>query len=192
MSGKLLNRTVRVYLLYSLVVMIVAAPLFYFLTDKLFIDDADEALLLRKNEFKTYHTSKLTREDVDKWNNFNRDIKIQPPDPSIVRDSIFYRFYVDTLANENEPYRVLLSPVTLDSAPYTLMVRINLVESEDMITNIATLFCAILGILLTGLYFITRRLSKTLWQPFYSTIEQIEKFEIDKNSPPYFSPDKVE
>lgn len=180
MSKKLLNKTLRAYTLFSVIVLLISAPLFYFLADKLFIDDADETLLLRKKEFLTNNLPNLVVTDVPVWNKFNRDFKIE--ESTIKSDSLFYRFYLDSLANENEPYRVLLSPVLIENRSYTLMARVNLVESEDMIKSIGVLFCIILSTLLIGLYFITRTLSSKLWKPFYSTLEQVEQFELDKNT----------
>lgn len=192
MSNKLLNKTLKVYILFSLIVLLISAPLFYLLADKLFIDDADEALLLRKKEFEAYNLSALKTTDIPKWNAFNRDVKIEVSKSEILHDSIFYQFFVDTLANENEPYRVLLSPVTIEHKPFVLMARINLIESEDMIKGIALLFIVILSTLLIGLYFITKRLSKRLWKPFYSTLEKIEQFELDKNPKTYFLDSDIE
>jgi two-component system sensor histidine kinase ArlS len=192
MKNKLLDKTLRVYILFSVIVLVISAPLFYFLADKLFIDDADEALLLRKNEFIINTLPSLLPADITVWNRFNRDIKIEESQDGIIRDSIFYRFYLDTLVNENEPYRVLQSPVKIGGKPYAFMARINLVESEDMIKGIALLFIAILGTLLIGLYFITRRLSKRIWKPFYSTLEQVEQFELDKNTLSNFSYTDIE
>lgn len=184
MNKKLLNKTLRAYTLFSVIVLIVSAPLFYFLADKLFIDDADEALLLKKKEFLTYNLWNLKIAEVPIWNKFNRDVWIE--NTKVVSDSLFYKFYLDTLANENEPYRVLRCPILIEDQPYTLLSRINLVESEDMILSIAMLFCIILSVLLIGLYFITRRLSSKLWKPFYSTLEQVEQFELDKSTNPNF------
>jgi signal transduction histidine kinase len=190
MSRKLLHKTLRAYTIFSVIVLLISAPLFYFLADKLFIDDADEALLLRKKEFLTNNLPNLVVRDVPVWNKFNRDIKIEGA--SLKSDSLFYRFYIDSLANENEPYRVLLSPVMIENRSYTLMARVNLVESEDMIMSIAVLFSVILGTLLVGLYFITRRLSSKLWMPFYSTLRQVEQFELDKNTNPKFTSNDTE
>lgn len=186
MSKKLLNKTLRVYVFFSVIVLFVSAPLFYFFTNKLFIDDADEALLLEKKEFVKYHQPFLKVNDILVWNKFNRDIKIEKSTVKLDRDTIFYSFYLDTLANENEPYRVLLSPVRIEGKPFVLTARINLVESDDMIRGIAILFVLILIILLVGLYYITRMLSKRLWKPFYSTLLQIESFELDKNTKAQF------
>lgn len=130
--------------------------------------------------------------DIWVWNKFNRDVKIEANLFKIKRDSIFYSSYLDTLANENEPYRVLLSPVSIEGKPFVLAAQINLVESEDMIRGIAVLFVLILIILLAGLYFITRMLSKRLWEPFYFTLGQVESFELDKNTKTQFIPTDVE
>lgn len=186
MSTKLLHKTLRVYLLFSLIVLITSAPAFYFFTEKLFIEDADETLFLHQKEFFANNLPSMYTEDIALWNRVSRDVKIEERFSSLKMDSVFYRFYLDTLANENEPYRVLLSPVTIAGMPYTFMARVNLIESEDLIISIAILFCVVLTLLLTGLYFITRKLSFKLWLPFYSTLEQVEQFELDKNVKPIF------
>lgn len=183
MRKKLLNKTLRIYVLFSILILIISAPVFYFLTESLYIDDANEALLLRKNEFIKYSVPAMKLSDIDVWNKVNRDIKIEQPTIKLTKDSVFYKFYLDTLANENEPYRVLLTPVIIDNNLYHLKARINLVESEDLIKNIALLFFIILALLLTGLFFITKRLSSRLWEPFYAVLYQIEQFEIDKTTP---------
>ena len=61
---KLLHKTLRVYILFSLVVLVISAPLFYFFTEKLFIEDADEALFLHKKEFFTYSLPSMSVADV--------------------------------------------------------------------------------------------------------------------------------
>lgn len=192
MRKNLLNKTLRVYILFSLLILIVSAPVFYFLTERLYIEDADEALILRKNEFIKYSIPAMKAADISIWNKVNRDIKIEEPSAILTRDSIFYKFYLDTLPNENEPYRVLISPISIEGKEYQLNSRINLVESEDLIKSIATLFFIIVASLLTGLFFITRRLSNRLWQPFYATLQEIEQFDIDKSTTPDLSETDIE
>jgi two-component system, OmpR family, sensor histidine kinase ArlS len=189
---KLLDKTLRVYIIFSLVVIMVSAPLFYFFTEKLFIDDADETLLLLKSEFKTYTQPSFTIDDIRPWNKISRDVKITDSISPLKHDTVFHKFYFDTLANENEPYRVLLSPLVIEGKPYTFFSRISLIESEDLVKNLAVLFCATLAFLLTGLFLITRRMSLRLWRPFYSTLQQVEQFELDKNSNPSLAATDVE
>ena len=192
MSKKLLHKTLRYYLLFSVAVLLVSAPMFYFITNKLFIDEADEGIELRKDEFLKDHLATIQSEQISIWNKFNRDIKIEKQTAVLKSDSLFYRHFYDTLEKESEPYRVLYSPIKIDEIPYTLMVRTNLVESEDIILSVAILFLITLSVLLTGLYFITRRLSSHLWKPFYSTLTHMEHFEIHTDTRPILTENDTE
>jgi signal transduction histidine kinase len=191
MTKNLLQKTARAYLIFAVLLLIVAAPLFYFLTEKLYIDDADEALMLRKNEFLQYSIKKLNESDIPLWNKFNSDIKIISPN-TFKTDTLFYTYYFDTITNENEPYRELNLPISINGKPYTYSARINLVETDDLIESIAILFSIIISLLLIGLFIISKKLSFNLWKPFYETLQQIEKFEIDKSSQPIFEKTEIE
>lgn len=163
--------------------LIVSAPLFYYITESLYIEETDETLILHKNEFLKYSLPTLTTPEIQNWNKYNRNIKIEPFKNS-GNDTIFYNSYYDTLDAETEPYRELNASILIDGNPYTYSARINLVETEDLMKSIAILFLVIISLLLVGLFVITKRLSINLWKPFYETLNQIEKFEIDKSNQP--------
>jgi len=182
MKQKLFYKTQKAYMLFSLLVLTISAPVFYLLIEGMYEEDIDETLVLHQKEFMTYHAPGLRESEIAVWNRVSRDLKIEAATFPIPRDSVFQQFYYDTLDQENEPYRVLLSPVLIQGKPYHLRVRLSMVESEDLITGIVSLFLVIMVLLLTGLYLITRYFSKKLWQPFYDTLQQIEHFEIDKSS----------
>ncbi len=191
MTKKLLHKTSRVYLLFSVVLLIVSAPLFYYITERLYIEETDETLILHKNEFVKYSLPTLKTADIQNWNKYNRNIKIEPFKNS-GKDTIFYNSYYDALDAEIEPYRELNASILIDGNPYTYSARINLVEKEDLMKSIAILFLVIISLLLIGLFVITKRLSINLWKPFYETLNQIEKFEIDKSNHPKFTETNIE
>lgn len=185
MNKKLLHKSSRAYLLYAVLLLMVSAPVFYYATKKLYIKEADDTLMLHKKEFLQFNIATLKQTDVPVWNRFNRNVKIERS--SIVsKDSLFFNNYYDTLDKEVEPYRVLNFPVTIENVPYVDSERINLVETADLIKNIAFLFFAVISILLVGLFIITKKLSVNLWKPFYETLNRIENFEIDKTQSPVF------
>lgn len=191
MTKKLLHKTSRVYLLFSVVLLIVSAPLFYYITERLYIEETDETLILHKNEFVKYSLPTLKTADIQNWNKYNRNIKIEPFKNS-GKDTIFYNSYYDALDAEIEPYRELNSSIVIEGNTYTYSARINLVEKEDLMKSIAILFLVIISLLLIGLFVITKRLSINLWKPFYETLNQIEKFEIDKSNHPKFTETNIE
>ena len=191
MTKKLLHKTSKVYLLFSVMLLIVSAPLFYYITERLYIEETDETLILHKNEFVKYSLPTLKNADIQNWNKYNRNIKIEPFKNS-GKDTIFYNSYYDALDAEIEPYRELNASILIEGNPYTYSARINLVEKEDLMKSIAILFLVIISLLLVGLFVITKRLSINLWKPFYETLNQIEKFEIDKSNHPKFTETNIE
>jgi len=191
MNKKLLNKTLKTYLIYSVLILIISAPLFYYATKRLYTKEADDTLLLHKKELLKYTLSTLKYTDIPLWNQFNRNAKIDSS-KQITKDTFFFSFYYDTLDAEIEPYRELNFPISIQGKPYIYSERINLVETEDLLKNIAILFFVIITILLFGLFYITKKLSLNLWNPFYKTLQQIESFEIDKTKEPDFTETDVE
>ena len=191
MTKRLLHKTSNSYLLLTSILLLISAPVFYFFMQNLYLEDVDEALELRKDEFLKYSVNQLKESDISFWNAYNRDIKILK-NQSIKNDIYFYKHYYDSLSQENEPYRELNTPVFIQGKPYTLSVRSNLVESEDLIFSIFGIFMFLLILLLIGLFFFNKRFSVKLWQPFYQTLEQIERFEIDKTNLPQLPETDIE
>lgn len=185
MNKNLLHKTVKTYLIYSILILLISAPVFYFATKSLYNKEADDTLLLHKKEFLTRIAPAMKVADISLWNKFNRNAKIDST-KQIFKDTFFFSTYYDTLDAEMEPYRELNFPVSIEEKMFTYAERINLVESQDLLKNIAVLFLTIISILLIGLFIITKKLSTSLWKPFYKTLQQMEDFEIDKTSPPEF------
>jgi signal transduction histidine kinase len=191
MNKKLLHKTLSAYLTYSVLILFISAPVFYYAIKGLYIKEADDTLILHKNEFLKNSLPNLQYTDIANWNRFNRNVKIVSG-KYLTKDSLFYNSYYDTLDAETEPYRELNVPIGIQGKPYIYTAKINLVETEDLIKNIAFLFFAIISVLLIGLFIITKKLSSHLWKPFYETLRQIESFEIDKSKSPHFNKTGVE
>jgi len=182
MKTKLLQKTQHLFLLYSFLIIAISAPIFYFTIEKLYLTEADDTLHLRKKEFGILHAKTLKINQIEDWNTFNRDVKIEPFESRYSKDTLFTKILFDKIDNENEPYRILNSKITVEGKPYAFSSRINLVESKDLIINVAMLFIALLLLLLLGIYFITKIVSKNLWLPFYQTLEKLEEYDTDKNA----------
>lgn len=183
MNKKLLLKTQRIYLYILIVLLAITAPLFYFFINKLYILEIDETLLLSKTEFLNNSISELKIKDIPVRNRFNSNIKIQQPS-GLIKDTLFNKLYYNHLEKEDEPYRELNSPVSIEGLPYTLSIKTSLLESEDLIMGVVLLFVTILVLLFSGILLINKLLSTRLWKPFYQTLHEIENFEIDKNHNP--------
>ncbi len=186
MNG-LLNKTLLYYTFFATIILLLSAPFFYWMMEKLYTDDVDEAIVLRKKEFEANNQKSLRVSDIAIWNKFNRDIRILPDTVvSRPKDSIIQEVFFDALVPEWEPYRVLYTNVRIEGQPYILMIQLNMVESEDLIKTITWIYLGILFSLLLVIFFITGFISNRLWQPFYDTLKRIEEFNIEQHSSPTF------
>jgi signal transduction histidine kinase len=191
MNKRLLQKTKRVYLLFLIAVFIVIAPLFYIVSRYFYIENMDEYLRQFKTEFIQNTLPKLTEKDVAIFNGYNTNIQILAIN-NLKVEELVYTTYYNKFENENEPYRQLNTPILINGKPFTFSVKVNLVESEDLITSIALLFFVMILLLLIGLYIITNKLSVNLWKPFYHTLQQIENFEIDQHQKPQLTSTNIE
>jgi signal transduction histidine kinase len=190
-TQNLLTKTLRWYVAFAAGILLITAPIFYFTTQRLYIDEANETLKLHKKEFIHYHLSSLTIDGIENWNKYNRDEKIIPGSPKHKKDKFRTEIFFDTLSREHEPYRVLRSSITIEGKPFTFVAKINLVEREDLIKSIVLLFLGLLTIMLVGLYFITIAMSSKLWRPFYIALNNLENFEVNKASSTALSPTNI-
>lgn len=180
MKTKLLHKTLRLYVYYAIVLFVIAAPFFYFLVKKLYLDEANDTLKLHKNEFLIDVLPRFSQREIENWNKFNRNVQLTPIH-TYQRDTFFTTTYFDSLEGELEPYREFNTTVVIDGKSYKYSAKLNLVENVDIIRNIFLLFLTILILLVIGIFFITKIISVSLWRPFYKALDQIEAFEIDKN-----------
>lgn len=165
--------------------------MFYYITNYFYIDETDESMLVHRDYFINNQMHNLKISDIPLWNKYNRNESIIPTQ-NLKKDTLFTKFYFDTLENENQPYRQLNSPIAIEGKPYTYITRINLIEKKEIIESVAFLFLIILTILMLGILLIVKISSKRLWNPFYNILNQIQGFELDKNKTPVFVPTEVE
>lgn len=189
---KLLNKTLFHYTVYTILILLVSFPFFYWTIQKLYKEDVDEAIELRKKEFLTNTLPTLQISEIGLVNRFNRDIQILPDTIQKQKfDIVFEQTFYDSLSPEWEPYRLMYSKVNIQKQPYILMIRLNLVESEDLISTLIRLYTGILLVLFVVIIFVTRYTSKFLWQPFYDTLAQIEQFNLEKHDVPTFQKSNI-
>lgn len=184
-NKKLLRRTTNSFLMYAIIILLIAAPVFYYICQWLYVYETDEVLLFHKGDFVNESHQKYTANDIAAWNKYNQNVRIVA-DMGVKKDSIVDKILFEPVANEEEPFRILYAPVEINGKRYTYIESRNLVEMEGMVFSIAIMFLFIIIILLIGIIWISKRLAKEIWKPFYNTLSQIRDFEIDKNNPPNF------
>lgn len=192
MTKKLLHKTLRHYSAFSLGVMLLGVPLFFFITQWLYEHEADEALAVQKEEFVKFHLPAIREDEIAVFNKLSRDLQIGKNKEGLVHDTVYDKSMYNQMDKENEPFRILQSPITINNKPYVFSVKANLVDDRELGLLILGIFTVMILVLLLGLFIITRRMSITLWKPFYETLHEIEQFDLDKNTNPKLQEGNIE
>lgn len=177
---RLLQRSLISYLIYSIIIVLIAIPVFYLIINKMFLNDVDEAL--RHSEINlVYQLNEEPIENILKWNSPDGNITITPVSQFSKKREIKTVRQPNTLTSKKEDFRQLSSIALIHNKPYQLTFRMSLVDSEDLSQGVITTQIILLAVLLAGLILLTLWQSKKIWKPFYTTLDQLKQFELDKH-----------
>ena len=179
---KLLDKTVRVLLLYAIVVLLVSIPAFYLVILKLDYKDVKDALLLKK-EILTENTKRLSGEDdIKVWLEMDREVSMHVYNgPLPIKDSIYQKRYLNALEKEVEPYLELKTTLNIQGKTYLTTIRRSLVEKKELIIEIVKTQIVLLILLFGGWIIINRNISRKIWKPFDEIIAWLKKYEMGKD-----------
>lgn len=186
---KLFHKTLRVYFTFSVILFAVSVPLFYFLVQKLWMEDVDESLFFQKEKIvagiiASNPDSTAIANFTETARSYDLGISVMPlKKTSPEKDSVYYNRFYDKTRAHMEPFRELKSVVNIDGKSYRIFVRKDLVENADLIRGIAFTQATLFLILLIGIFFLNHHLAKKTWRPFYRLVERLNTFRIDKEQP---------
>lgn len=174
---KLLTKASRTYFLVSLAVFLAASFVFYFIIRSVIYREIEDRLLLEKHDFELF---------VRKWKhwsdeNFFVENKIQVvalQGNEINRQIVFKdTLMFESFEGEAMPFRQLTFQTLIDGKPHLVSIRKSMLEPITVIEVVTGTMVSFLAILLVCTFFIHRRLSKTLWLPFYDSLARIRSFD---------------
>jgi signal transduction histidine kinase len=186
---KLLNRTSRYYLLFSLLIFaIIGLALFFALRYTLnhSTDDSLEhtrpALARELVHLKELEPTMYIMDEI---------VEVRPI--KAVSDRETYQDTTIMVAEKNgsmkgEPFRKYTYNELIDGQPYQVSISLSTVENEDLIRTLLLVVLGGLLLFLLAINVLNRYLSRQLWRPFYQTLAQVKSFSVQQNTAPAFAP----
>ncbi|MEX1240529.1 MAG: HAMP domain-containing sensor histidine kinase [Cyclobacteriaceae bacterium] len=178
---KLLTRTVRNYILFSTLLLLVSSPIFYFSIQGLFIHRMDRELLSHKNEFYELIPLLKTQSDFKFFGLMNDEILLKDASYLMKEDSFLTADIYSEEKKAHQPYRILRTGVLVQGKPYVLQIQESMVNTAELISAIVAIQVVLIALLLAGFGFINRKLSKTVWKPFYDILDKLKRYQIDRD-----------
>lgn len=178
---RLLQKTVRRYIVYSVFILAVAIPVFYLVIKQVIREDADEHLQAIKAAVKPRIEKAMSDHTIGRLYFADQDIVLSAYHKTPLFETLTDEDLYDTVSRETVPYRVLSANFIIDGSPYLLQIRNSMLDSEDLIETIVKVQIVLLLLLLSGLLVINRNLSKSIWRPFYSTLDKLRNYKVEQH-----------
>ena len=177
---KLLAQTNKRYFLIYLFALLASSLALLFGTRYVFDHYADERLLEMQAEIADYI------QKTDSLPPFFQSIGLRltaTPGHSPTLASISDTLIFNSAEAEQEPFRKLLFPASIKGENQQIEILQSVVETEDIVEVILLLNSVIILLTFLSLYLVQRKMSASLWQPFYDTLKNLRSFQIHKNTP---------
>lgn len=179
MSKPLLHKNTRSLLLWLPIVLFGASLLFYLMLDLHSHHMQEKQLLLKQNNVWTAFTSQPTSFIRNIQGEY--DIKegtlaggIAENEP---RDTVIY--YRNT--NESLPFEVLTTAYSWNGKTYLLSTYVSSKEIHHLVIKVFATEAVILLLLLLTVVIVNKRSSRSLWKPFFSTLQKVNQYDIAHN-----------
>lgn len=182
----LLSTYQRYFILYTSLLLIGCAPLFYWVMEFCYAEDLDELIEYRTDDFKQHRLHTLSIQEIELWNAYNYDLMILPFDATISVDKPQLISFFNPAEGFEVGYRTLYTSLVIEGKPFLLQARIAMVEPGDLFTTLLYEYGLFIFIFFLSIVLIQKFLAKKLWTPFYTTLNQIENYNLEKGNIPEF------
>lgn len=185
---KLLNKTLRVYLLFGSFILIFSIPLYYIIIEEIWTEELDEhnriVAATIKHNLKSLDLSKEEfSNSLAFWNALQPGITMEAV-PSLKNDTVI-NFYRHTKAfpykTKQDRFQSLSTYFEYKGDYYRLVSEVNMEESQDTVLALTLIKLISLVLLISSLVLLNRFNAKRIWKPFYDTLDKLQRFDIDKN-----------
>lgn len=175
---KLLYLTSRNYLAIFLGLLILFFGVFYFILRFEVTQNIDEILFNRKNNIIEVFTAKEGKIPYEEFS--FTDFAITPIDKNNLGDVYSDTLIFEKTDQEFDEYRKLTTSFDFNQQGYKLEIVKAHLEAVEIINTVVISLALIFVMMLAVFYFTTRLYSGKLWYPFYNTLAQLKKFEVEK------------
>jgi len=179
----LINKATRSFLIACLIASIVGGILLYVILKKILGEEDTERLYIQKTKFEDFVNinGKLPENDLPFLDRF----WVFPTEKYIPVE------LKDTVLQTHSPQRGLelrqiAFCVKTSEGYYQIKIRKALYESEDLIEALLAAFAGLIILLVGMLFFVNYRLSRSIWKPFYQTLDLLQTFKITQKESIFF------
>lgn len=168
----------RVNVISTVIIFLIGCAAFSVLLRYVIISQIDEDLKIEKNEIETYvHHFNHLPNIIEVHDQYTTYKPINAPGKN--DNKIFtHTVYVST-GNHSELQRTIAFDINTASTWYFVTVSKSLAGTDALIKTILAITISLILLILVVSFLINRIVLKKLWRPFYSSLQTVQKFELN-------------
>lgn len=186
---RLLQKPLKAFAIYSLVILLVSIPVYFLVVDYIWISELDENnWLTLQHTRENLQKKSYSEEELEKISSIWGDLH---PGVSLIKlnerpnfqDSVFeaIRPNLFDVDDGEDRFRGLISYMELNGDYYRISVETNVEESDETVFGIAAVTLIFFILLVGGFMILNRLIASKTWKPFYQTLEQLKAFNLSKD-----------
>ncbi|BAP31642.1 putative two component sensor histidine kinase [Chryseobacterium sp. StRB126] len=192
----LLSKTTKPFIIYVLIVLAVSIPVYYLVVDTIWQNELDEhnQIVVEKTAYE-FNQLKLPDSELEKslelWNHIQPETSIEKISADRIKGDKMYtteKHLPFISEQKKERYRSLEKVIYIQGKPYLFTIQTNIEESHETIAFIAMITTFFFIMIVIGLLYLNRRLSKSIWKPFRDTLDQLKTFNLNSQNRIDFPP----
>jgi signal transduction histidine kinase len=188
---KLLTKTSRYYILYTIPVILFSAILIYFFLLHEIGESNESILLTRVKVIENYiakgNSSAL---NVFEANNevYIKEIKKDKIIPQTIKDTLMY----SDIEKEYISNKIMEATAIVNGRNYQIKVWKSTIEYDELMEVVFVVFTVLLVVLLLVTAYINSKVSKLIWEPFRTTLDYIKDFSVHTSDYKKLEPSEIE
>ncbi len=182
---KLINKISYYFLFSSILIFIIVSAGLYFVIENTITSETDEQL------------SNISQKTVQELKSgravsFSPFVEIIPVNQANDKNEFKDVLIKSNEEDDGEPFRQLTTFVNVNGKNYKIIVRISLIEKEDMLYSIALVVSSTFLLFILILYFTNKTVSKKILKDFYNTLKKLENFSLKNDVQLQLTNSKIE
>lgn len=177
---KLLSKYNRINIPVTIGVVLLSSIAYYFILHIVLIHQLNHDLEIEEQEINDYVKQKNSLPEASTYRGqqiYFHIIKNRIPSMKFSTEKIYNKH-----ENEDQYFRQLIFPVTVNNTMYAATVRKSQQETEYLMQLIVTITLIVISLLLIVLFILNRYMLGKLWKPFNTTLEQLKQFNISSKN----------
>ena len=176
----LITKATRSFLLACIAALAVGGVSCFWFLHQIMDSEASDQLLHEKEQVEAYvnEIGFLPK----RWFSISDSlwaVRTHPPVPIVMSDTVLF----STVQQEYLAYRQLSFGIATLNGYYQVNIRKALYETQGLKQALLWAFSGLTILLVGLLFFINYRLSRSLWKPFYRTLDTLQTFQLAQKEP---------